>query len=69
MDSNEKTHTVSCGSSVYTQDKCLSKHTVSGTPTTTSAVTTIHLLHFQHVAIKVWGDSATAFETHKRCIL
>jgi len=46
MDSSEKTHTVSCGSSVYKQDDCLSKHTVSGTSTATSAVTNIHLLHF-----------------------
>ena len=68
MDSSEKTHTVSCGSSVYKQDKCLSKHSLWNTycnqcsnqhPAPT----------LQHVTFKVLGDSATTFETHNSCIL
>jgi len=69
MDSSEKTHTVSCGSSVYKQDKCLSKHTVSGTPTATSASHQHPPPTLQHVAFTVLGESATAFETHNSCIL
>jgi hypothetical protein len=69
MNSNEKTHTVSCGSSVYTQDNCLSKHNVSGNTYCNQSSHQHPPPTLPHVAFKVLGDSATAFETHNSCIL